>query len=35
MRFLKKKLTGNFIILLIKSAAGNENADGHSAVLGN
>ena len=35
MRFLKKKLAVNFIILLIESAAGDENADGHSAVLGN
>ena len=30
MRLLKKKLAGNFIILLVESAAGNENADGHT-----
>jgi hypothetical protein len=35
MCFLKIKLAGNFIILLIESAAGYENADGHSAILGN
>ncbi len=34
MCFLEKKLSGDFIILLIKRAAGNEYADRHSAILG-
>ena len=35
MRFFKKKLSGNLIVFLIESAAGDKNADGHGAILGN